>query len=117
MKDRSPPYTAGEFRFPVDVQRASSADDGSGGQNIVWQTALTMMCAVENAQGDEAYSDKALGRVRAVQTFKFTTWWRDDVLVTDRLIFQGQQFNIRQVNNWLLRNKFLQLVAESGVEQ
>lgn len=118
MKTRNEPYTSGEFRFPVEVQRATSTPDGSGGQNLVWGTHIAVvMCSVENKQGSEPYGDKDKGRIRTFQTFLFTTWWRDDIVQTDRLLFQGTLFNIRQVNNLSLRNKFLQLVADAGVEQ
>jgi SPP1 family predicted phage head-tail adaptor len=110
--------TAGEFRFPVEVQRPSYTDDGSGGQNKTWPTVIPVVfCAVENRQGSEPYGDKDKGRIRTFQTFSFTTWWRDDIQVTDRLLFQGTLFNIRRINNLDLRNKFLQIIADSGVEQ
>lgn len=111
-------FTAGEFRFPVTVERPVSGPDGSGGQTVTWTTHIPVLwCSVENKQGSEPYGDKSTGRVRTFQKFLFTTWWRDDIEQTDRLIFQGVKFNIRNTNNIQLRNKFLQLEAESGVEQ
>jgi head-tail adaptor len=55
--------------------------------------------------------------VRTFQSYAFSTWWRTDIQQTDRLSFQGNLFNIRAINNVELRNKFLVIVAESGVEQ
>lgn len=115
---RSPLYSAGDFRMPVTVQRPSYSDDGAGGQTTVWNDHIVnLMVAVENKTGSEPYSDKGEGRVRTFQKFIFTTWWGYDVQQTDRIVFQGLNFNIRQVNNLKLLNKFLQIEADAGVAQ
>jgi SPP1 family predicted phage head-tail adaptor len=118
MKNKTDPYTAGEFRFPVTIERPQYGDDGSGGQSTVWVTHIeNLMCAVENRQGSEPYSDSGAGRVRTFQKYIFTTWFRTDIEQTDRIRFQGDLFNIRNTNNIQLRNKFLQIEADAGVEQ
>ena len=115
---RSPLYVAGDFRMPVTVQRPVYGDDGAGGQTTTWTTHIaTVMCAVDNKQGSEPYSDKAFGRLRTFQKFLFTTWYGVDIVQTDRLLFQGVLYNIRAVNNLKLLNKFLQIEADAGVEQ
>lgn len=112
------PYTAGDFRFPVTIQRPVYSDDGAGGQITTWTTHLaSILCAVENKTGSEPYGDKSDGRVRTFQKFLFTTWFGYDIKQTDRVLFQGLLFNIRQVNNLKLLNKFMQVEADAGVEQ
>jgi head-tail adaptor len=111
-------FVAGDFRFPVEVQRPDYVPDGSGGQKTAWLTAIPVVfCAVTNKQGSEPYSDQGSGRVRTFQKFLFTTWYGVDIRQTDRLFFQGLYYNIRQVNNLNLLNKFLQIEADAGVEQ
>lgn len=115
---KSPQYSAGDFRFPVTVQRSTSVDDGAGGQTVTWANHIAIvMCAVENKKGSEPYGDKSEGRIRTFQKFIFTTWFGPDIVETDRLLFQSRLYNIRQVNNIKLLNKFLQIEADSGVEQ
>lgn len=115
---RSPLYVAGDFRFPVEVQRPVYGDDGAGGQTTTWTVHVpVVMCAVDNKTGSEPYSDKASGRIRTFQKFVFTTWYGVDIVPTDRLLFQGLLYNIRAVNNLKLLNKFLQIDADAGVEQ
>lgn len=115
---RSVPYVAGDFRFPINVDRPVYEDDGVGGQTIRWTRTITnLLCAVENKQGSEPYGDSASGRIRTFQKFVFTTWWGVDILQTDRITFDGVLYNIRQVNNLKLLSKFLQIEADAGVEQ
>lgn len=115
---KTPDYSGGEFRFPVVVQRPTYTPDDSGGQVTVWNDIIPeMFCAIDNAGGSEPYGDGSTGRIRTQQMFNFTTWWRDDIQQTDRLIYGGLSWNIRQINNLNLRIKFIQIKAEAGVEQ
>jgi SPP1 family predicted phage head-tail adaptor len=111
-------FTAGEFRFMVGVERPIETPDGAGGSSTAWVAVIPVVwCHVEQNTANENYNDQAGGRVRTFQSVRFTTWWREDIKATDRLVFDGVLYNIRAVNNLLNRNKFLQITAESGVEQ
>jgi SPP1 family predicted phage head-tail adaptor len=118
MMKETHPFTAGEFRSPILVERGVETADGSGGQTIVWSTYIaTIWCHVEEWHGNESYGDNSTARIRTIKTLRFTTWYRTDIQVTDRFIFEGQWYNIRRVDNLLRRNKFSQYTAEAGVEQ
>lgn len=117
MIKKTDAYTGGEFRLPVVVERPTYTPDDMGGQVTVWTQVASFFAAIENDSGSEPYGDGSTGRVRTAQTYKFTTWWRSDILQTDRLVYDGIKWNIRRINNLSLRNKFLQIVAEAGVEQ
>lgn len=118
MRRKTAQFTGGEFRHPVAVQRATYTVDAAGGAATVWADVISpLFCDVENTTGKEVYGEAQPGRLRTVQTFNFTTWYRDDIDQTDRLVFDGKLWNIRQINDLDLRHKFLQIVAESGVEQ
>lgn len=115
---RTKPYFSGEFRFPVQVQRPSHAPDGSGGQLTNWLVHIPLvMCSVESKSGAERYSDKARGRVMYDEVFNFVSWWRTDILVTDRLVFQGKTFNIDRIVNVDHRNKFIEILGKTDPEQ
>lgn len=117
MKRTTDNYTAGEFRFPVVVQRVSYTDDGHGGQEKRWNDGPTIWCYIEEKRSIERFSDSSLGRIRSEELWEFTTWWRDDIGVEDRLSWNGRLWNIRSADNLLGRNKFLVVIAEAGVEQ
>jgi SPP1 family predicted phage head-tail adaptor len=111
-------WTAGEFRFPISVQRATSVSDDAGGAILTWSQYVALIwCAVEQQSGSEPYADSQAGRIRDKQTTRFTTWWRPDLLVTDRILYAGNLYNIRRLNNLNQLDKFLQITAEMGVEQ
>ena len=117
MKIKTADITAGEFRFLVTVQRPTNTPDGSGGFDVVWSDVATFYAQITDVQGDEQYGDSSTGRVRSFQRCAFSTWWRTDIQQTDRLLFQSTLFNIREIKNIELRNKFLVITADSGVEQ
>ncbi len=109
---------ASEFRFSVMVQRATYKPDNSGGQGAaVWNDCLEIYCKVAPWKGREEYSDGSTGRIRTEQYWMFYSWFRSEIKETDRLLFQGKLYNIRSLDNVELRNKFLAISAESGVEQ
>lgn len=110
-------HDAGEFRFPVEVWKSASVDDGSGGQSTTFAKSFIIFCKIENKTGSEPYGDSSSGRIRTFQKFMFTTWFRPDLSQTDQLRFEGNKFNIRQLNNLDLRNKYIQIECDSGVEQ
>lgn len=118
MMKKTPEYTAGEFRQPISIWRPTSTPNGSGGQDVSWAEHIPVVfCIMEDMSGDEGYGDNSTGRVRTLNKNKFTTWWRDDIAVTDQIRYLGVQYNIRRIDNVLMRNKFLSIEAESGVEQ
>lgn len=117
MRAKTDDYTAGDLRQPVIVQSVVTTADGSGGQNKVWSDAVTIFCFVSQKSGSEVYSDGSIGRVRAVDLWEFTTWWRTDLAVTQRLSWNGRLWNIRNIENIMNRNKFARITAEAGVEQ
>ena len=118
MNPKTPPYSAGDFRFPVEVQRPVDTPDGSGGATVAWPTHIAVvMCAVEDKAARETYKDSGTGRLEGERSTTFTTWYGQDIVITDRLVFLGRLYNIRRVDNLHNRNKFLRIEADAGVEQ
>ena len=119
MMSETHAFTAGDFRFPVTVERPIDVPDGAGGTSTTWVVYIPVIwCHMEEWHGDEKYSDNSGGRVRTFKAMRFTTWFRDDIKETDRLRDQtGLLYAVKRVHNLLLRNKFLQLTADAGVEQ
>ncbi len=122
MTEKTKDYSAGEFRFVVEVQRPrylnDDTGDNAGGQGEpVWETIFEINCKITDKTGRETYGDGTQGRIRTYQYFQFVSWWREGIETTDRLLFQNTPFNITGINNIELRNKFIEITAESGVEQ
>lgn len=118
MTTKTKDISAGELRFPVSVQKPVYTNDNAGGQGKPkWETKFEIYCKVEDKKSSEQYSDGSTGRVRGYSYFLFTSWWREDIEITDRLLFRGKLFNIRGINNIEQRNKFIEITSESGVEQ
>ena len=118
MTTKTRDLSAGEFRFLVLVERPENKPDNSGGQgNTVWRPFLEIFCKIVDKSGREQYSDGSTGRIRTYQYWQFFSWYREEIKVTDRLIFNKLAYNIRSINNLELRNKFMQIDADSGVEQ
>ena len=115
----SKPYErrAGDFRHPVTVQRETDTDDGSGGQNATWSNYCTIYCEIEHTTATETSGDKFPGRVRTEEMQTFRSWWRDDLTTEDRLNWDGVLWNIRHVEDIDQRHKYMEIVAERGVEQ
>lgn len=117
MMKKTDPFTAGEFRSPVLIKRRVETPNSSGGQVVSWEDRCTVYCHIENKTGSEPYGDSSSGRIRTFQKWVFTTWWRADIVQTDKIFYNNLYFNIRSTNNLLNRNKFLQIEADAGVEQ
>lgn len=117
MKRKTDDLTAGELRSLVTVQQSVETPDGEGGRAHTWTDKFQAWFYAEQTSGGETYGDGASGRVRSVDSVRFLTWWRNDIATTDRLVLDGRPFNIRSINNLITRNKFLEVIAEAGVEQ
>lgn len=95
--------------------RPTYADDGAGGQTTTWNAQATIFCFVDKKDGREWMQDGS--RIRTFSKTMFVTWFGSDVLETDRLTFDGKWWNIRNIENIKMRNKFIRITAEAGVEQ
>ncbi len=118
MTTKTKDFSAGEFRFPVVVQKNIAPPDNYGGQGKPeWVEAMPpVWCKIIDRGGSEGYGDGTTGRIRSTQGKTFVTWWNDDILTTHRLVWQNRAYNIGEVNNVEERNKFTEIVADTGVE-
>ncbi len=109
--------TAGDFRNPVLVRKYYEVPDDSGGWVKSWQDAFIVWCSIQKVSKLERYADGSMGRVRVQGKYRFFTWYRTDLDEKDVLVFDGiGPLNIVSVDNVDSRNKYLEIVAEDGVE-
>jgi head-tail adaptor len=117
MMSKLPAYSAGEFRHPVTVLRVVEVPDGSGGFTKSWGRKGSMFCKIDEKNSSEPYGDATSGRIRTFKSWEFVTWHGTDVVETDKLEYNGLEFNIKDVTNVGLLNKWMKIRAEAGVEQ
>ncbi len=99
------------LKEPVELQSLSIVGDGFGGQDKTWTSMGTLWCMMKQSSGNEGVE---AGRLEAKTTVKFTTHYRSDVTATDRLIYQGVNYNIRNVENIDFGDVWMVLTADSG---
>ncbi len=104
--------TAGMLRHSVTIQRLTKTPDGVGGYTQSWATLLTTRAYMTVTGGTEQFSQD---RLNAVQRQRAYIRYNSAIKAKDRLSFNGQQFQIRNVINLEFRNKWLELDLESGV--
>lgn len=104
---------SGDLRYPVQLQRATRADDGYGGTaDPVWSSLDTIWCKIKEKAGREKF---IRDRVESQAHVVFWARYRDDVLETDRLYFNGKAYNIRWINNLNMEDEWLEILTERGV--
>ena len=106
-----------QLRDRVQVQRPDRQDDGYGGQtNDVWNDTVVIWCQVEEKTGAEKFQQHDL---RSEYKAVFTTHYREDIEETDRLMLDGEAFNIRSIKDPYRhsseRRRWIEIEAERGV--
>lgn len=119
MSYRLPNYGAGDFRRLAVIQRETRVADGAGGWNSTWNQVGTAWGKLKASGLSEVYADSAEGNVKESRNETFITWWRNDIVVGDRLILSdanlSRTYNIRSVENLESSSKYIILTLESGV--
>jgi len=107
-----PNYCTGDLKHPVVIERGTDIDDGSGGTYAEWAVVETVYCAIKQKSGAEKFQQQD---IRTVKTKSFITRYGADVTELDRLVFNGQYYNVRSVEDIDERNMWLEIIAEVGV--
>lgn len=105
---------AGDLRNQVSLQRKQNNSDGAGGSIITWLEYATPWCKITPKTGGEKLY---LGRLDAQGLSSVTMRYRADIVASDKLVFKGQEFQIRSIINVEERNKYTELLIERGVTQ
>ena len=88
---------AGELNRSIVIQGASVTQDGFGEDVYTWtkiHTDDTLPAAIKPNRGNERFTaQQVVGK--AVATFKIR--WRSDVTVTNRIVYDGRDWDIHDV--------------------
>jgi len=99
----------------ITLQAYSVASDGGGGSARTWAdfaTDAAVWASVVAKAGRESLQE---GRVNASNIVLFTIYNRTDVSEVDRIIWNGEAYNIRNVRREGGRQLRLVIEAERGV--
>ena len=105
---------AGELDQRITFQSYSSVSDGAGGYTRTWanfSSVPTVWAKAQPVRGSEGFEE---GRTNATQTYLFTVRYREDVNEADRILWRGEEYNIRTVKRVSGRNINLVIEAERG---
>lgn len=105
-------FCSRDFRDVVTVERATESADGFGGYTPSWATQATIHGLIETTGGGE---DIEGGRLEPTETVIITCHYRNDILASDRLVIDSENYNISRIENIDRRSRFLRIYAETGV--
>jgi head-tail adaptor len=84
---------------PVQVQRATLAADGYGGQSETWTTTATVLGLIypvnSRTFGESATGGQVTSTTRWFASLPTTT----DVIASDRIVYDGRSWEVLSVNN------------------
>lgn len=102
----------------VAIERLVSTPDGGGGSTAAWRLIGPLWVSAEWVGGGES---DARGAVREVVKYRFTAdaGAAESLGITakDRIIWQGEPYNIRERPRRQATSRELEIYAETGVSQ
>lgn len=107
-------YRVGELDQRVTIQRLTLASDGQGGSTESWADVVTVWAHVRPRSGREVVQ---FDRVNGEHAYLFVIRYRSGIRESDRLVWQGVNYNIRSISDQSGRKLYLELDAERGVAQ
>jgi len=108
-------YRPGELDQRIDIKREVLADDVMGGQTERLENIATCLSAKSrNLSGKES---ERYDKLNATSLNLFVVRYRDDLREDDRILWMGEEYNIRHIPNNGGRKLYTEIIAESGVAQ
>ncbi|HSH26646.1 MAG TPA: phage head closure protein [Wenzhouxiangella sp.] len=104
--------TAGKLRHTITIEREQSVSDGAGGSYLTWATVATPRAYIKPMSGGERLQAM---RLEATVTHRIFIRYRDDLLTSDRINFNGRLMQIRALINLEERDRWLEIYADEGV--
>ena len=102
---------AGKLIHNVELFHKVSTPDGLGGFTISWQSYATPKAFIKPLSGYERTQGDRFESGVNVRGF---LRYRNDMRASDKLVFDGREFNIVAFWNMEYRNKFLELDLALG---
>ena len=108
-------FRPGELDQKVNIRRYTSVTDDFGGRELTaTDLATKVWCKVREMNGKEIEKfDKIYSSNMATFIFRY----RDDLYESDRIFWEGEEYNIRAITKTGGRALYTQVFAERGVAQ
>lgn len=104
---------SGNLRIPVSIEENVQTPDGAGGFVTGWTAKINPLWTMEEEiSGNEG---TAQSRIETNASRVFWCRYVTGIVTTDRLVCDGENGNIRRVENVEKRNIWLRIVADFGV--
>lgn len=107
-------YQPGQLDKQITIERATKTPDDMSGNVTTWSTLDTVFAKVLTRTGRESEQG---GQVEADATYVFVIRYRSDLKMADRIVFNGQAYNIRFIPDEGGRPTYLEITAQRGVAQ
>ena len=104
--------TAGAMDQFITIERRTRAADGMGGFTETWATYKQVWANAKAKGGRESLDE---GRTNAVFVVVFTIYNIADLSEVDRIIWNGERYNIRGILREGTRAQHVKIEAERGV--
>lgn len=107
---------AGDLTEIITIEREVRTPDGGGGATLAWTTVATLRAAATWIRGGEAERQGALREI-AVYRFSVLTAAATAAAIdtADRLVWNGEPYNIRERPRRQARQPITDIIAETGV--
>lgn len=104
-------YRTGELVELIRIERKAEVDDGLGGFTLSWTLLGEERAHIRPRRGSERVE---AGGLRGVASFLCVIRRRQDVRVSDRVIWRGEPFDIVFAGDSTARGRYLELELERG---
>ncbi len=102
-------FTAQQLAHRITLQHVvNTQDPNTGDITTTWETFAQPFARIDPLAGREFFAAQA---VQAESTVKFTLRYRDDVKPSDRIVWKGDEYDIKAVMNMGTKNRELLLHA------
>lgn len=101
---------AGDLNRQIVIQSRDAGDDDAGQPLQTWTTLVTVWAHVLGATG-MGYIKAGVGGVE-VNAYSFRIRYRTDLDAADRVVFNGQNFDVKSVRHDLAGKGWTDLVCE-----
>jgi SPP1 family predicted phage head-tail adaptor len=106
---------AGNLDQRITFQRRTETPDGGGGTTRTWANLPSTPTVWANVKAKGGRESLMEGRVNATFVVVFTIRQRSELTELDRIIWNGEAYNIRGILRQGTRVQYMQIEAERGV--
>lgn len=107
-------FNAGMLRNLVKVKSELQTPDGAGGFDITFPDKFDMWAGIMELTGSEKWQQQNL---KTVATDKFIARYRSDLLTTDKITYEGEDYNIQHINDVEKKKQWMVIMAIRGMIQ